>query len=54
MDVVETADGPVVFEVSAFGGFRGLKESQGIDVAGKYVQWVLRQLQAQDRIGGGR
>ncbi len=44
VDVVETAQGPMVFEVSAFGGFRGLRESGGIDIAGKYVDYVLAQL----------
>ena len=47
VDLVQTAEGPLVFEVSAFGGFRGLKEAQGIDVAGMYVQWVLRQLKSR-------
>lgn len=32
VDVAETADGPVVFEVSAFGGFRGLSEGAGVDI----------------------
>jgi ribosomal protein S6--L-glutamate ligase len=42
VDVVETAEGPMVFEVSAFGGFRGLLESQGIDAAEKYISYVLK------------
>jgi ribosomal protein S6--L-glutamate ligase len=44
VDVVETADGPMVFEVSAFGGFRGLKESRGFDVAQRYVDYVIHEL----------
>ncbi|QEP44674.1 GAK system ATP-grasp enzyme [Ectothiorhodospiraceae bacterium BW-2] len=44
VDIVETAAGPMVFEVSAFGGFRGLKEGLGIDVAERYVDYVLQQL----------
>lgn len=32
VDVAETADGPVVFEVSAFGGFRGVTEGAGVDI----------------------
>jgi tetrahydromethanopterin:alpha-L-glutamate ligase len=46
VDVVETADGPLVFEVSAFGGFRGLLEGCGIDAAQRYVDYVLRKLKA--------
>lgn len=34
VDVAETPDGPIVFEVSAFGGFRGLTEGAGVDVLG--------------------
>ncbi|MCB2231168.1 GAK system ATP-grasp enzyme [bacterium] len=46
VDVAETPDGPVVFEVSAFGGFRGLLEARGIDAAELYADYVLRQLEA--------
>lgn len=44
VDVAETPDGPIVFEVSAFGGFRGAKEGAGIDAARLYVDYVLEQL----------
>ena len=44
VDMAETEDGPVVFEVSAFGGFRGAKEGLGIDVAERYVDYVIKQL----------
>jgi ribosomal protein S6--L-glutamate ligase len=44
VDVAETADGPIVFEVSAFGGFRGAKEGIGIDAAALYVEHVLSDL----------
>jgi tetrahydromethanopterin:alpha-L-glutamate ligase len=44
VDVAETADGPVVFEVSAFGGFRGAKEGIGLDAAARYADYVLGQL----------
>ncbi len=44
VDMAETEEGPVVFEVSAFGGFRGAKEGLGLDVAGRYVDYALRQL----------
>jgi len=46
VDVAETKDGPIVFEVSAFGGFRGALEGIGINAAGLYVAHVLRQLTA--------
>ena len=46
VDVAETNAGPVVFEVSAFGGFRGALEGIGIDAAGVYTEHVLRQLNA--------
>jgi len=46
VDVAETSEGPIVFEVSAFGGFRGALEGLGIDAAGLYTEHVLRQLKA--------
>lgn len=45
VDVAETEDGPIVFEVSAFGGFRGAREGIGIDVAELYVDYVIRNLE---------
>ena len=45
VDVAETADGPIVFEVSAFGGFRGALEGAGIDAAGAYTEHVIRSLE---------
>ena len=46
VDVAETNSGPIVFEVSAFGGFRGALEGIGIDAAGLYTEHVLRNLTA--------
>ena len=46
VDVAETDSGPMVFEVSAFGGFRGALEGIGIDAASLYTEHVLRQLTA--------
>jgi len=46
VDVAETNTGPIVFEVSAFGGFRGALEGIGIDAAGLYTDHVLHQLTA--------
>lgn len=47
VDVVETPDGPKVFEVSAFGGFRGLLEACKVDAAAAYVDHVLGRLRAE-------
>jgi len=47
VDVAETPDGPIVFEVSAFGGFRGALEGAGIDAAGSYTDHVLAKLNRQ-------
>jgi len=44
VDVAETDDGPIVFEVSAFGGFRGAKEGAGIDAAACYVDYAVERL----------
>lgn len=44
VDVVETAQGPVVFEVSAFGGFSGLKASNGMDAAARYADYAIERL----------
>lgn len=44
VDVAETEDGPIIFEVSAFGGFRGAKEGIGIDLAEIYTKHVLAEL----------
>lgn len=49
VDVAEGPDGPVVFEVSAFGGFRGLLEAHNIDAAKLYVDYVLRRLADGER-----
>ena len=46
VDVAETNSGPIIFEVSAFGGFRGALDGIGIDAAGLYAEHVLRQLTA--------
>ncbi len=44
VDLVETPDGPKIFEVSAFGGFRGLKEAHGIDAAPLLIDYTLKRL----------
>ncbi|OQK18396.1 glutathione synthase [Methyloprofundus sedimenti] len=45
VDVAETDKGAIVFEVSAFGGFRGGKEGLNLDVAELYVDFVLTKLE---------
>jgi len=44
VDLIETDEGPRVFEVSAFGGFRGLKEAAGLNVAKMYADYVIEQV----------
>lgn len=46
VDVAETPTGPVVFEVSAFGGFRGLLEAHQLDAAELYTAYVLGKLRS--------
>lgn len=46
VDVVETAAGPVVFEVSAFGGFRGIQDACGLDAAALYTDYVMEKIRA--------
>jgi tetrahydromethanopterin:alpha-L-glutamate ligase len=45
VDVVETADGPKVFEVSAFGGFRGLLHASNLDAAAHYADYAIRTIE---------
>jgi ATP-grasp enzyme of GAK system len=47
VDVVETERGPMVFEVSAFGGFSGLRDGCGIDAAERYVDYVIEHCRAR-------
>ena len=44
VDVAVTEQGPVVFEVSAFGGFHGALKGIGINVAERYVDYMLKEL----------
>ncbi|MEX0941963.1 MAG: GAK system ATP-grasp enzyme [Pseudomonadales bacterium] len=45
VDVADTAEvGPVVFEVSAFGGYRGLFEGAGVDASDKLADYVINEL----------
>jgi ATP-grasp enzyme of GAK system len=47
VDVVETERGPMVFEVSAFGGFSGLRDGCKLDAAARYVDYVIEQCRAR-------
>lgn len=44
VDVAETKDGPIVFEVSAFGGFKGIETARGIDAAARYADYVIERV----------
>ena len=47
VDVAETEQGLIVFEVSAFGGFRGCKEGSGLDAAALYAEHVIREVSSR-------
>lgn len=44
VDIAMTESGPVVFEVSAFGGFRGIRETRNMDPAKLYTEYVLKRI----------
>lgn len=44
VDVALTEDGPIVFEVSAFGGYRGVKEGCGLDAAALVADHVIAEV----------
>ena len=46
VDVVETPHGPMVFEVSAFGGFRGLQLGLGLDAATLLADYTVARARA--------
>jgi len=46
VDVALTDNGPIVFEVSAFGGFRGVKEGCGLDAAAALTDHVIAKVTA--------
>lgn len=46
VDIAETPEGPMVFEVSAFGGFRGIKETSDLNPAALYIDYVLNKIKA--------
>jgi ribosomal protein S6--L-glutamate ligase len=44
VDMVETDAGWLVYEVSAFGGFSGLRKALGIDAAAMYSGYIMERL----------
>ncbi len=45
VDVADTVEaGPIVFEVSAFGGYKGLYQSAGIDASDLLTDYAIRKL----------
>ncbi|MBF0275372.1 MAG: GAK system ATP-grasp enzyme [Nitrospinae bacterium] len=44
VDLVETDEGPMILEVSAFGGFKGLRDAHNINIAEKYTEYVIKEL----------
>ncbi|MBL0700816.1 MAG: GAK system ATP-grasp enzyme [Desulfosarcina sp.] len=44
VDVALTSAGPLVFEVSAFGGFRGIMEAGNLDAAKAYTEYALERI----------
>jgi tetrahydromethanopterin:alpha-L-glutamate ligase len=46
VDIALTDEGPVVFEVSAFGGFKGALDGCGVDAASAYTDYILGQLES--------
>jgi len=44
VDIAMTPEGPVVFEVSTLGGFKGAKMGCGIDVAAIYAEYAIQEL----------
>lgn len=47
VDVMETPEGPMVLEVSAFGGFRGLWETSDLDAARRYAEYAIKEISEQ-------
>jgi ribosomal protein S6--L-glutamate ligase len=55
VDVALTQHGPYVFEVSAFGGFRGIRETRDIDPAERCADYVVERIRGesyQRNVGG--
>lgn len=46
VDIALTADGPIVFEVSAFGGYRGVRDGCGLDAAARVAGHIIEDLRS--------
>lgn len=47
VDVADTVEsGPIVFEVSAFGGYKGLYQSSGLDASDMLTDYAIRKLES--------
>lgn len=46
VDLVEQGDGFLLYEVSAFGGFRGLYDACNVDAARLYAEYIAKELGA--------
>jgi ATP-grasp enzyme of GAK system len=47
VDVADTVEaGPIVFEVSAFGGYKGLYQSSGLDASDMLTDYAIRKLKS--------
>ncbi|MGE4555395.1 MAG: GAK system ATP-grasp enzyme [Desulfovibrionaceae bacterium] len=44
VDTALTEDGPRIFEVSTFGGFKGIQEARGIDASKLYVDHIIKRM----------
>lgn len=44
VDIAETDNGPIIFEVSAFGGFQGALDGIGIKAAELYADYILAKM----------
>ena len=49
VDIAETDTGPIIFEVSAFGGFQGALDGIGIKAAEQYADYVLNQIRYNEK-----
>jgi ribosomal protein S6--L-glutamate ligase len=43
VDILESAQGPMIMEVNSSPGLQGIETATGIDVAGKVVEWLERR-----------
>ncbi|HHT00936.1 MAG TPA: GAK system ATP-grasp enzyme [Thiomicrospira sp.] len=48
VDIAETEQGAVCFEVSAFGGFKGAQKALGLNMAEQYAEYVIENLLKQN------